>query len=302
MKEFSLKANPEDLGKRLDIFLQEFCRRGNLGISRTAIQEMLKRGEIMLNGSATPKAHCRIRPGDCIVFSEPRRKERVISAENIPLDVIYEDEDLAVINKSAGVVVHPAPGNYEHTLVNALLCRFKKLSDINPQRPGIVHRLDKDTSGLLVIAKNNAAHLDLSKQFSLHSIKRKYIALVKGKVEFDQDVIEVPIGRHPFKRKNMAAGLGKNTKFARTRYRTLKRGKGMSLLEVEPYTGRTHQIRVHLAFLGHPVMGDVKYGKNNSFQRLALHAKYLGFVHPGSGKFIEFSSKIPPELSEAIRQ
>jgi 23S rRNA pseudouridine1911/1915/1917 synthase len=197
-------------------------------------------------------------------------------------------------------VVHPAPGNYAHTLVNALLYHFKNLSDINAQRPGIVHRLDKETSGLLVIAKNNQAHLGLSKQFSQHSIKRKYIALVKGKMEFDENIVDLPIGRHPHKRKEMSVGFGKNAKSARTYYRTLKRTEHFSLLELEPFTGRTHQLRVHLAFLGHPILGDTKYAKNNEFVRLALHAKYLGFMHPATGKFIEFFCDIPKEFTEFI--
>ena len=196
--------------------------------------------------------------------------------------------------------MHPAPGNYEHTLVNALLCHFDKLSDINPQRPGIVHRLDKETSGLLVIAKNNAAHLSLSRQFAKHSVKRKYIALVKGTMEYDENVIDVPIGRHPYKRKKMSAGFGKNIRYAKTYYRTLKRMKDFSLLELEPFTGRTHQLRVHLAFLGHPILGDTKYGSNNEFIRLALHAKSIGFLHPRTGKFIEFSSDIPAELKKEL--
>ena len=196
--------------------------------------------------------------------------------------------------------MHPAPGNYEHTLVNALLHHFKNLSDINPQRPGIVHRLDKETSGLIVVAKNNSSHLTLAAQFAKHSIKRKYIALVRGRVEFDENVIEVPIGRHPLKRKNMAVSFKENAKQAKTRYRTLKRGEDFSLLELEPFTGRTHQLRVHLAFIGHPILGDSKYGPGNKFSRMALHAKYLGFLHPKTGKFMEFSSETPKEFKEFV--
>ncbi len=170
--------------------------------------------------------------------------------------------------------------------------------DVNPQRPGIVHRLDKETSGLLVIAKNNASHLALSRQFAKHTVKRKYIALVKGKIEYDENVIELPIGRHPYKRKKMSAGFGRKTKYAKTYYHTLKRMKDSSLLELEPFTGRTHQLRVHLAFLGHPILGDTKYGSNNEFIRLALHAKSIGFLHPRTGKFVEFSSETPVEFSE----
>jgi 23S rRNA pseudouridine1911/1915/1917 synthase len=154
----------------------------------------------------------------------------------------------------------------------------------------------------LVIAKNNSSHLTLAKQFAKHSIKRKYVALVKGKIEFDENIIELPIGRHPYKRKNMAVGFGQNSKYARTYYRTLKRTDDFSLLELEPFTGRTHQLRVHLAFLGHPVLGDTKYGKNNEFSRLALHAKSIGFMHPHTGRFVEFSSHIPVEFIEFINK
>ncbi len=199
-------------------------------------------------------------------------------------------------------MVHPAPGNAKHTLVNALLACFKHLSDINPQRPGIVHRLDKDTSGLLVIAKNNHAHLFLAEQFAEHSIKRRYIALVQGKVEFDEGVIELPIARHPLKRMNMAVSFAKDSKYAKTVYRTLERRKDCSLLELEPFTGRTHQLRVHLAHLGHPILGDVKYGRNNNFIRLALHAISLGFLHPESKKFMEFSCQLPIEFKEFIKK
>jgi 23S rRNA pseudouridine1911/1915/1917 synthase len=197
--------------------------------------------------------------------------------------------------------VHPAPGNYEHTLVNALLYHFKQLSNINPLRPGIVHRLDKETSGLLVIAKNNAAHLALAAQFAKHSIKRKYIAVVRGRVEFDENVIELPIVRHPVKRENMSVGFGKNSKYAKTYYRTLKRGDDFSLLELEPFTGRTHQLRVHLAFLGHPILGDTKYARYDNFKRLALHAQSIGFMHPRSAKFVEFSCKPPKEFMQFIK-
>jgi 23S rRNA pseudouridine1911/1915/1917 synthase len=172
---------------------------------------------------------------------------------------------------------------------------------VNPERPGIVHRLDKETSGLLVVAKNNFAHLALAKQFADHSIKRTYIALVKGKVEFDEDVVEVPIARHPVKRESMAVSFHKEARFAKTRYRTIKRTDEFSFLELEPFTGRTHQLRVHCAFLGHPILGDTKYGKLNPFKRLALHAKSLGFIHPRTGKLMEFTSAAPEEFSKVIK-
>ena len=300
MQEYIITPSPEDIGMRLDVFITEFARRNNLGLSRTSIKSIIEEGGVARKNAVTLTSHYKVKQGDEFIIRIEKKRPCVLRAENIPLDIVYEDEDLAVINKQAGLVVHPAPGNYEHTLVHALLHRFTQLSDVNPERPGIVHRLDKGTSGLLVVAKNNPAHLNLAEQFACHSIKRKYIALVKGSVEFDEHCIEMPIGRHPYKRKNMAVGFGKNTKFAKTNYRTLKRGDGFSLVELEPFTGRTHQLRVHLAYLGNPILGDAKYGKNNEFSRVALHARYIGFVHPRTAKFLEFSSEIPVEFKDFL--
>ncbi len=301
MQEYKIKVSPEEAGSRLDIFLNAFSKKNNLGLSRTSLQKLIREGKILLNGSGKIRQKYAVKNGDELVLVIEDKKRSGIAPEQIPLDVVYQDDDIAVINKPCGLVVHPAPGNYEHTLVNALLQHFKKLSDVNPQRPGIVHRLDKDTSGLLVIAKNNSSHLALSEQFSEHSIKRKYIAIVKGRVEFNEGVVEMPIGRHPKKRKDMAVGFGQNSKYAKTCYRTLKRGDQFSLLELEPFTGRTHQLRVHLAYLGHPILGDVKYGRNNEFSRLALHARYIGFIHPATKKFMEFSSDTPEEFTQAFK-
>ena len=303
MQEHTSQVLPEDAGRRLDLFLAGFSKQNNLGLSREFIKKLILQGCVSARG-ADPvlKPHYKIKTGEKIVVRIQKKKTANLSEEDIPLEVVYEDKDLAVINKPIGLVVHPAPGNYAHTLVNALLFRFKTLSDINPQRPGIVHRLDKDTSGLLVIAKNNSAHLYLANQFAEHTIKRKYVALVKGRMEFDENIIELPIGRHPLKRKNMAVGFGKNYKYAKTLYRTIKRTKDFSLLELEPFTGRTHQLRVHLAYLGHPILGDTKYGRNNDFIRLALHAKSIGFTHPGSKKFVEFSCQLPVEFKEFVNK
>ncbi len=300
MREYKVKISAPDIGRRLDLFLADFSRKKNLGFSRTAIQKLIADGKIILKGLPLLKANYKVRGGDEFILKIEDKSPSRLQPEDLPLEIVYADPDLAIINKPCGLVVHPAPGNYSHTLVNALLWHFKKLSDVHPQRPGIVHRLDKDTSGLLVIAKNNAAHLELAKQFARHSIKRKYVALVKGRVDFDEDIIEIPIGRHPYKRKNMSCRFGKKTKYAKTYYRTLKRSDNFSLLELEPFTGRTHQLRVHLAFLGHPILGDAKYGKNNAFSRLALHAYHLGFVHPTTKKLVEFSCAVPKEFSEHI--
>jgi len=300
MKDYIFKALPQEAGMRLDLFLTQNSFKNNLGFSRTFIQKLILEKKVTLGNLALIKPHYKVKVGDELKVVIEEKKPNILEAENIPLDIVYEDCDLAIINKPSGLVVHPAPGNYEHTLVNALLYHFKELSSVNLQRPGIVHRLDKETSGLLVIAKNNAAHLALTKQFAKHSIKRKYIALVKGRMEFDENVIELPIGRHPIKRKNMSVSLGKKSKYAKTYYRTLKRYKDFSLLELEPFTGRTHQLRVHLAFLGHPILGDNKYGKNNDFERLALHANSIGFLHPRTGKFMEFSCNIPREFIKSL--
>ncbi len=295
MQEFKIKILPDSAGRRLDLFLVDFFKGQKMGFSRNFIQDLIESGGVTKE-SIRLKPHYKVKQGEELKIYIPHRKSAALEPEKIVLEIIYEDEDLAIVNKPAGLVVHPGAGNSQHTLVNALLYHFKQLSNINPERPGIVHRLDKDTSGLLVIAKNNASHLNLVKQFAEHSIKRKYIALVKGKMEFDENVIELPIGRHPRKRKDMAVSFRQDTKYAKTYYRTLKRTEEFSLLELEPFTGRTHQIRVHLAFLGHPVLGDAKYGKNTQFSRLALHAKYIGFIHPRTGKFVEFSCDAPAEF------
>jgi 23S rRNA pseudouridine1911/1915/1917 synthase len=295
VQEYLIIIQPQEAGKRLDLVLADFSLKNKLGLSRSSLQKLITGRQVQLGGRPL-KAHYKVKPGDKFILQVSDNPTLEAQAEEIPLEVVYEDEDMAVINKPCGMVVHPAPGNYKHTLVNALLGRFRQLSDINPQRPGIVHRLDKDTSGLLVVAKNNAAHLSLAKQFAEHSIKRRYVALVRGAVEFNEDIIELPISRHPRRRKDMAVGFGEKARYAKTHYRTLKRGRDFSLLELEPFTGRTHQLRVHLAFLGHPILGDTKYGRDNAFTRLALHAMYLGFRHPRSGKFLEFTCSLPSEF------
>jgi len=285
---------------RLDLFIMTFSQNKKLGFSRNLVQKLIADEKVTLQGKGSVKPHYKVKTNDELKVTVEEKKSDTLKPEDIPLDVLYEDNDLAVINKPAGLVVHPAPGNYEHTLVNALMSRIKNLSDINPQRPGIVHRLDRETSGLIVIAKNNFSHQSLAKQFAKHSIKRKYAAIVEGKVEFDENVIELPIERHAIKRKTMSVGFSSKSKYAKTFYRTLKRSKNFSLLELEPFTGRTHQLRVHLAFLDHPILGDSKYGKNSEFPRLALHAKSIGFIHPRTQKHVEFDSEMPEEFKEFV--
>jgi 23S rRNA pseudouridine1911/1915/1917 synthase len=302
MEELLLQVKPEEARMRLDLFLTDYALANNLGLSRTNIQKLIHEGKVCLNSQAVNKPHHKLNPGDKLQVFLPEKEKAEFLPEEIPLDIVYEDKDVLVINKQAGLVVHPAPGNRQHTLVNALLGRSTELSDINKNRPGIVHRLDKETSGLLVIAKNNASHLKLVKQFAQHSIARKYIAIVCGRVEFDEDVIEAPIGRHPLKRKNMAVSFTRNTKYAKTSYKTLKRSRNFSLLELKPFTGRTHQLRVHLAYLGYPILGDTKYGKRGDFPRMALHAQEIGFIHPSTGKLLHFTSKIPLEFQVFVKE
>jgi len=302
MKELLLQVKPQEAKMRLDLLLTDYALHNNLGLSRTNIQKLIREGRVFLNSQAANKPHHKLNSGDRLQLFLPEKEKTECLPEQIYLEIVYEDQDVLVINNPSGLVVHPAPGNRQHTLVNALLGRAMELSDINKNRPGIVHRLDKETSGLLVIAKNNASHLKLVKQFAQHSIERKYIAIVCGRVEFDEDVIEAPIGRHPLKRKNMAVSFTQNTKYAKTAYKTLKRSKNFSLLELAPFTGRTHQLRVHLAYLGYPILGDAKYGKKDNFPRLALHAREIGFLHPSTGKLMRFSSKIPLEIQEFVKK
>lgn len=301
MQEYSLTVLPEQAGMRLDLFLLEFSGRNNLGLSRTFIQKLIQEGSVIVDGIAAKRQHSKVKPSSSIKVLIEDKAPLVLAAENIPLNIVYDDLDLAVINKPQGMVVHPAPGNLEHTLVNALLYHFKELSDVNPQRPGIVHRLDKETSGLLVIAKNNFTHLGLAMQFERHTIKRRYLAVVKGEMEFKENIIELPIGRHPVKRKSMSVSFSDNTKYAKTYYRTLKSAKDYSVLELEPFTGRTHQLRVHLAFLNHPILGDTKYGKTDSSGRLLLHAKTLWLMHPRLKKVMEFDSELPEDFDKFIK-
>ncbi len=278
--------------------IADFARKEKLGLSRTILQKLIHDGSVLCAKVAVTKPHYKVKEAEEVQIAWEEKKKVIQQPIKVDLEIIYQDDDVAVINKPAGMVVHPGAGTHAYTLVNVLLYHFKTLSDINSQRPGIMHRLDKDTSGIMVIAKNNQAHLLLSKQFSEHTIRKVYIAIVKGKVEFDEGEIEIPIGRHPLKRKQMSAQHTKEAKYAKTNYRTLKRTDDYSLLELYPQTGRTHQLRVHLAFIGHPILGDKVYGKYNDFSRLALHAKSIGFIHPRTGKFVEFTSEVPKEFAQ----
>jgi len=291
MRNFRLQVLPEDSGLRLD---QYIIKNLETVLSRSRVQSLIKTHQVLINQRPT-KAHYKVKQNDAVVINIPPVSPPTVTPEKIPLEIVFEDDDLLVVNKPTGMVTHPAVGNYEHTLVNALLGYGCQLSAINGSlRPGIVHRLDKDTSGLLVVAKNDFAHQKLTKQFSKHSVIRKYIALVKGRVAYDQGVIDYPLGRDTQNRQKFAVSFLKNSKEAVTRYSVLARYNATTLLELTPETGRTHQLRVHLRFLGHPILGDPKYGSAASFNRLALHATTLGFVHPRTGKLVDFQSE-PPE-------
>ena len=301
MKEYTLKIAPEDAGMRLDLYLLRFSQMERLGLSRNFIQKLIENKHVILEGRAL-NAHYKVRTGQVFKLLIPDKPSVTLEPEDIPLDIFYEDEDVVVVNKPAGMVVHPGAGNFQGTLVNSLLFHCRTLSSVNPQRPGIVHRLDKDTSGLIVVAKNNFSHHHLAHQFARHCVLRQYVALVKGRVELNEDVIELPIGRHPRQREKMSVSFISKHRYAKTQYRVLKRSKNFTLLELMPFTGRTHQLRVHLSFIGHPILGDRKYGRDTEFSRLALHAYRIGFIHPRTNKFIEFKTAIPKEFLEAISQ
>lgn len=276
---------------RLDTFLANKLS----DLSRSRIQKLIKEGDILVNGK-TSKPNYPVEKGDEILLRIPELKELEVIAQEIPFQVVYEDSDVIVVNKPQGMVVHPAAGNYEGTLVNALLHYCRDLSGINGViRPGIVHRIDKDTSGLLMVAKNDFAHVGLAKQIKDHSLTRIYRAIVHGSIAEPAGVIDAPIGRHPVQRKKMAVVL-KNAKRAVTHYRVLERFSAYSYIEARLETGRTHQIRVHMSYLGYPVVGDPLYGPrkgNFDLKGQALHAAVLGFHHPRTGEYQEFEAPLP---------
>ncbi|HDZ76848.1 MAG TPA: RluA family pseudouridine synthase [Candidatus Omnitrophica bacterium] len=298
MQEYIFEVE-EGANIRLDLYLVEKLSEGKPAFSRVFIQKLIRSGDVSVDRNPA-KANQKIKPSQVIRVVIPPEPEKKLKAQDIPLEIVYEDDDLLVVNKSRGLVVHPASGNLDGTLVNALLFYSTQLSSINPERPGLVHRLDKDTAGLLLVAKNNPAHLHLSKQFSEHSIKRIYVAFVSGVVEFDEGVIDLPIGRHPTRREKMAVNFKVGGRPSSTRYRVIKRYSKFSHLELTPQTGRTHQLRVHMASLGHSILGDVTYGKKDKSIKLALYAKYIGFIHPTSGKFIEFEHVLPDDMQNIL--
>ncbi len=284
---------PDDrAGCRIDVLVSE--ESGSL--SRSAAARLIDNGAVSVNGRAVSKNYkCKGSDKISVTFPEPRLLEA--KPQNIPLDIVYEDSDLLVVNKPKGMVVHPAAGNYEGTLVNALLYHCgKSLSGINGVlRPGIVHRIDKDTSGLLIVAKNDAAHTGLAEQISSHSFERAYECVVHGNVKEDRGTVNRPIGRNPADRKKMAVTY-KNSKNAVTHYEVIERFDNFTYMRCVLETGRTHQIRVHMAYIGHPVAGDEVYGPKKTQKGLngqCLHARHIGFIHPKTGEHLEFDSDLP---------
>ncbi|WP_312642449.1 RluA family pseudouridine synthase [Hydrogenoanaerobacterium sp.] len=266
------------------------------GITRTAAQRLCDENMVLVCGKAVGKNY-KLRPGDMLEVTIPAPQELDIAPQDIPLEIIYQDSDLLVVNKPKGMVVHPAAGNYDGTMVNALLHHCKgDLSGINGViRPGIVHRIDKNTSGLLIVAKNDKAHTALAAQIKAHTFTRIYETVVYGNVKQDSGTIDAPIGRHPTNRKKMCV-IEKNSRNAVTHFEVLARYNGFTHLLCRLETGRTHQIRVHLAYIGHPVAGDEVYGPKKVIKSLegqCLHARVIGFIHPTTGEYLEFTSDLP---------
>ncbi len=292
-------VTPSNENSRIDVFL---VAQKELALSRSQAQKLIRRARVRINGKKPRKAGLKVKVGDKVQVHLPQPREYQIQAEAIPISIVYEDPELIVIDKPAGMVVHPAPGHCSGTLVNALLHHCGPLPEISgPLRPGIVHRLDKDTSGLLAVSKTERAYRSLVKQLKAHLVNRIYQALVKGNIKVAAGVIDAPIGRNPVNRKKMA--VVSSGKRAISHFRVLEKYPGYSLLAVELETGRTHQIRVHLAYMGYPVVGDMIYGKckdKSRIQRQALHAARLEFTHPASGEHLSFFSPLPADMKELV--
>lgn len=292
---------PDELeGLRADKGISEFYE----DVSRSRISRIIKDSSVLINGSVC-KADTRLKSGDSIVFGLPVAAVPDILPENIPLDILYEDDDVLVVNKPKGMVVHPAAGHYTGTLVNALMYYCHDLSGINGvMRPGIVHRIDRDTTGSLIVCKNDFAHNSIAAQLRVHSINRRYICIVHGVLKDDEGVINAPIGRHVSDRKRMAVNVP-HAKEAVTHYRVLKRYRDYTYVECVLETGRTHQIRVHMAYINHPLLGDEVYCRIKSpyhTQGQTLHAMILGFVQPHTGEYIEVSAPIPDYFNELLQK
>ena len=302
--------NKEEAGKRIDILAAE-----KTGITRSQIQKLIEKGSLIINSRPVSRNY-RTKAGDIIEITITEEKTSELIAEALPLEILYKDEYLAVVNKPSGMVVYPAAGHSRGTLMNALLYHCKKLANIGgPLRPGVVHRLDKDTSGVMVIALDDRTYYDLTGQFKQRTINRKYIALLYGNLKEDKGVISLSIGRSESDRKKMSTRV-KRGKEAVTTWKVIERFHGAALIEAKLKTGRTHQIRVHFASVGHPVLGDRTYGKKIeieiqketgkrkkiSFPRQMLHAELLGFTHPVTGKYLEFHSPFPGDMEKMLKK
>ena len=290
----------DDVRQRLDVFVAVTA-----DVTRSRAASLIEQGFVTVSGNTADKK-TKLKTGDSVCISIPKPTAYTAEAENIPLDIVYEDGELLVVNKPKGMVVHPAAGNYSGTLVNALMWHCgDSLSGINGiMRPGIIHRIDKNTSGLLIVAKNDNAHRKLAEQIKEHSFTREYEAVVYGNIKCESGTVNAPIGRHPVKRKQMAV-TDKNAKNAVTHYAVLERLNGFTYVRLCLETGRTHQIRVHMAYIGHPVAGDDVYGPKKVIKSLngqCLHARKIGFIHPTTGEYMEFSSPLPEYFTEFLKE
>lgn len=285
-------------GQRIDKYVNESM---DTVVSRTQVQEWIRGGFVTVNGKEV-KPNFKLEENDRILVRVPKPQEASIAPEELDLNIVYEDADVIVINKPRGMVVHPAAGHYSGTLVNGLLHHCKDLSGINGTlRPGIVHRIDKDTSGLIMAAKNDNAHRSLAAQLKEHSVTRKYIAIVHGNVPHDQGTVDAPIGRHPSDRKLFTV-TDKNSKHAVTHFMVIERFGDFTMLELKLETGRTHQIRVHMKYIGYPLVGDPSYGKSKDkeMEGQALHAAVLGFIHPVTKQYLEFQAPLPQDMQDLL--
>lgn len=301
MEKHCFTADIEHEDQRIDRYLTEMLPEQ----SRSFFQKLIRDGFVMVNHIIV-KVNYRLKTGDIIEIDIPDAVPTEIVPENIPLDILYEDEDLLIVNKPKGMVVHPAVGHSTGTLVNAIMYHCQgNLSGINGEiRPGIVHRIDKDTTGSLIICKNDEAHRNIAEQIKEHSVTRRYVGVVAGTFSEESGTVEGAIGRHPNDRKRMTINE-KNGKPAVTHYRVLQTLKGASFMEFELETGRTHQIRVHMASISHPLLGDTVYGNSKNPYKLqgqALHARTIGFIHPTTGEYIEVSAPIPEYMTELVRK
>lgn len=288
-----------------DVRIDKFVAEANVGLSRSSAVNLIENKSVLVNNNVVSKKY-KVKINDVVDINIPDPVAYEAKAENIPIDVVFEDNYLLVVNKPKGMVVHPAPGNYDGTLVNALLYHCgDSLSGINGvMRPGIVHRIDKDTSGLLIVAKNDLAHTNLALQIKEHSFTREYEAVVFGNLKDDSGTVDAPIGRNQKDRKKMCV-TAKNSKNAVTHYSVITRYKGYTHIRCRLETGRTHQIRVHMAYLGHPVSGDQVYGVKNeklAFNGQCLHAKKIGFIHPFTKEYLEFDSQLPDYFEQYLKK